>query len=1536
LKEPKPKPLVSVIIPTYNSQNTIRQCLESILGQTYKEIEILVVDRHSKDATAQIVKQFRATVLLHEGERSEAKNYAAKKANGEFLLFVDSDMQLDPEIVEECVRECVENGVQAVIIPEENVAFGTISELRKTEKELLSNLKELMEIPRFFVKDVFLKLGGFDEKLVCGEDFHFLEKFTTAGYRAGKIKSKILHYESAPSTYNVIVKAYNYGKTLPNLIEKASKNAVKRYAAIRLTSIQKVGAHVRNSKGLLVFSFMKGFEFFGYFLGMCAGFVGKWFPKEKFRRIAVRIHEKRNMLIAAVFFILIALVIFRKFLFTNEVPAGNDVYGWISREYIFARGYRWLYIWRPYSFGFIEGINLIDLFFMLTHFMFADAVLSIKVFMFLSFLLSGFSIYAFTYSYTRNNVASFSATIVYTLNQWFFSQFTEGHVDIVFSYALAPLVFLIVDRALRTGKLKNIMLSAIALAVFLTGFHANFVVIYGVFIILFLLIYLSYPTPNTKFISRSKNLLKFITVCTIMVSLLTTFVTIPFFMNVRAYFLSEEYKYPIEEAMYTLSSAKNLTDAFTLGATEEGGYSEVVNVQEFGLPDFPVQTFLLFIFLISYSAILFRRDRYTIFFLLASAISVFISKGPNSPLGDFFVWAWLNIPHFAVFRRPSRWEAMTAFSNAFFTALFITLLLNYIGKKPESLKKTFFSVKLKNSRYKRVKEFYFSTNFLSKGVKAFWKFSRFIGVTIIVLIFLSGLISCWFFFYNGLLTYKIPENYVKPFQWIANQTGQYKIMTVNKGTGEWANDPNAGTDFTFCRMLTEIGWTHDIGFDSSIFHDKPVLQDGGWEPMSKAFVDYLRLRLAYDNMTDDFLKILGLFNYKYVIIPPYGSEKIKNFILNQEGSNVVFNESGSIIFENDYFNQQVFCPKDFAIVVGGLETFPSLCKIDSFKLNETALFFVDSKSTAQTLFDERLNFSKAIIFTSGTNLLDVVMPLLENANFILAKDYAVPSADFTKYWVSASYWRDLGKLTPNEETLTTREKIKVQIPFIVKSDGEYDIWIKIAFAPDRGKLSIYIDNEFLTDIIPKARFWVALKWVKIATLNIKSGNHILSLQNDGSGYNDIGAICIVKKSAVQTKLNELMEKMQSFNGKIIHIIQPEDFLEESANPKWTIKNQPYEGNVLIGEDALINISQEANASASSTQVLQNFKHEAKYAVDGDMTTRWASSLNEEPPQWLQISWTKPQEIVAAKVCFETAYAKEYLIQAWDDEKFEWQTLVNATGLNVTDGIPISNGVAYFHIFEKPVNTTRLRIYVTAFSSWPLVSIWEFEAYKTATTTLPILRDGNYKCFIRANSTAQNGTIYLKLSGKISKIQISNNSSKYEWLDAGIFHLNAGEQELGIGTFGKVGIGQILLCPLPEDEDLSISELFDDEAEAVVVYYEIANPCTYKVHVNASEPFLLVLSESYNPLWKAMVENEEITSIPAYSIVNSFFINKTGNLTITIYFTGQTYADIGLKIALTSFLVTLVIIFTPSKVFKRFILKIRSIRQKSKIIGNSTN
>ncbi len=111
--EQKIQPLVSVIIPTFNSQKTIKFCLESIRKQTYKRIETQVVDRHSTDATVQIAKQFKAKMYAHPDGRSEARNYAAQRAAGDFLLFIDSDMVLTPRAIEECVSESLKENLDA-------------------------------------------------------------------------------------------------------------------------------------------------------------------------------------------------------------------------------------------------------------------------------------------------------------------------------------------------------------------------------------------------------------------------------------------------------------------------------------------------------------------------------------------------------------------------------------------------------------------------------------------------------------------------------------------------------------------------------------------------------------------------------------------------------------------------------------------------------------------------------------------------------------------------------------------------------------------------------------------------------------------------------------------------------------------------------------------------------------------------------------------------------------------------------------------------------------------------------------------------------------------------------------------------------------------------------------------------------------------------------------------------------------------------------------------------------------------------------
>ncbi len=86
-------PLVSVIVPTYNSEKNIGLCLKSIINQSYKNIEILVVDRFSEDSTVEIAESYGAKVYQLDCERAKAKNFGLGKAMGRYVLLVDSDMR---------------------------------------------------------------------------------------------------------------------------------------------------------------------------------------------------------------------------------------------------------------------------------------------------------------------------------------------------------------------------------------------------------------------------------------------------------------------------------------------------------------------------------------------------------------------------------------------------------------------------------------------------------------------------------------------------------------------------------------------------------------------------------------------------------------------------------------------------------------------------------------------------------------------------------------------------------------------------------------------------------------------------------------------------------------------------------------------------------------------------------------------------------------------------------------------------------------------------------------------------------------------------------------------------------------------------------------------------------------------------------------------------------------------------------------------------------------------------------------------------
>jgi glycosyltransferase involved in cell wall biosynthesis len=97
------KPLVSIIIPVYNAESTLEQCLASIFNQTYLAIEIIAVNDGSIDASAQILEKHRDRVKIITQENSGApiaRNRGAEVATGEYVLFCDADIVLAPRAIE--------------------------------------------------------------------------------------------------------------------------------------------------------------------------------------------------------------------------------------------------------------------------------------------------------------------------------------------------------------------------------------------------------------------------------------------------------------------------------------------------------------------------------------------------------------------------------------------------------------------------------------------------------------------------------------------------------------------------------------------------------------------------------------------------------------------------------------------------------------------------------------------------------------------------------------------------------------------------------------------------------------------------------------------------------------------------------------------------------------------------------------------------------------------------------------------------------------------------------------------------------------------------------------------------------------------------------------------------------------------------------------------------------------------------------------------------------------------------------------------
>lgn len=261
------KPLVSIIIPTRNSIRTIGTCLKSIKNQTYENIEIIIVDGSSVDGTREVAEKYNAIILTtpYEVERTVKKNIAAHKADGFYLYFIDSDFELTPRIVENCVKAC-DHYYDAIIIPEMVISSkGFWGKCRELE-ELMYHGDDNVESPRFFRKDVFYRAGGFDETLIFGEENDLNVKIRSLDFRIGRINNYLYHHEG--SLTSLILRKFYYGRSAFRYIKKRKKLALLQFSPIRFGWIRHKRLLLSNPLYAMGMIFQKSVQYMATIFGL--------------------------------------------------------------------------------------------------------------------------------------------------------------------------------------------------------------------------------------------------------------------------------------------------------------------------------------------------------------------------------------------------------------------------------------------------------------------------------------------------------------------------------------------------------------------------------------------------------------------------------------------------------------------------------------------------------------------------------------------------------------------------------------------------------------------------------------------------------------------------------------------------------------------------------------------------------------------------------------------------------------------------------------------------------------------------------------------------------------------------------------------------------------------------------------------------------------------------------------------------------------------------------------------------------------------
>ena len=265
-------PLVSVVIPARQAAATLGLTLASLERQSYRFIEVFVVDNGSTDVTLEIARAHSCKVIAADlDERSAQVNEVLPLASGKYFYRVDADFVLSATLVEEAVRMCEAHNLDAVLV--HNASDPNASRwagVRKFERDMYRG-DDLNVAARFVRTDLLRQIGGYDERLIAAEDYDVHRRLVKAGARIGRVEAVEMHVGEPRTLGEVWQKHAYYGRTLAPYVRKHGWFAIRQLSPLRPAFARNWRAFLDSPRTALVFGVYQGVKYTAGLFGLLSG-----------------------------------------------------------------------------------------------------------------------------------------------------------------------------------------------------------------------------------------------------------------------------------------------------------------------------------------------------------------------------------------------------------------------------------------------------------------------------------------------------------------------------------------------------------------------------------------------------------------------------------------------------------------------------------------------------------------------------------------------------------------------------------------------------------------------------------------------------------------------------------------------------------------------------------------------------------------------------------------------------------------------------------------------------------------------------------------------------------------------------------------------------------------------------------------------------------------------------------------------------------------------------------------------------------------